>query len=138
MKKIMTLSIICLLAFTSQAQDKMIKEFNAIKAELNLSEEQDAKIKELIQTRRASLKKMKEAPQSIMSEEEVKKQKMEKIKSRKEVNMQFKQGLAETLNDEQRAKLKELIPEKNKKLMEEKEAKPMAPHKHKNGEEHTH
>jgi hypothetical protein len=138
MKKIITLSLVGLFAISSMAQkgkDKLAQEFRAIKSELNLSEKQEIAIKKLFSERKNTLK-----PQSefIMSEEEKKQQKIEQIKARKKANHDFKMELNSILNEEQQAKLKELMPPKNKMELKEKESKPGHDHNHKVGEEHSH
>lgn len=142
MKKLIALSIICLIALSGIAQekrkDKMIQRFEEIKAELNLTEEQDAAIKKLFRERQAALKESKPALEPNLSEEEKNKEKMEAMKKRKEINQSLRTKIEAVLTEEQKAKMKELMPQKRKILMEEKEAKPRTPHKHKDGAEHSH
>lgn len=138
MKKIIALSIICLIGFGAQAQDKMMKKFKEIKPELNLNEEQDASVIGLMKERKIALDKIKNVATAIMSDEDMNKHKIEKIKKRKEINASFRTNLEALLEEDQLATLNKLMPVKAKKTMQEKDSKPMSPHKHIEGEEHTH
>jgi hypothetical protein len=138
MKKLIALSIISLFAFSAMAQkgkDKMAQQYREITSELNLNPEQEVAIKKLFEERRKARTPKEEG---ILTEEEKNQEKIDRMKARKESNRQFRTQLNSILDEEQQAKLKELMPAKKKGTMDEKESKPMHGHKHKAGEEHSH
>ena len=138
MKKLIILSAIYLIGFAGIAQEKkepFIKRFNQIKSELNLSPEQELEIKKLNQKR----KELKlNDHDGIVSEEEKKQRKLEMIKKRKVANREFRSGLAEILTDDQKLKLKELIPEKENKMKHGHDHDSKPNHEHKPGDNHNH
>ncbi|NOG57311.1 MAG: hypothetical protein HND54_06215 [Bacteroidetes bacterium] len=143
MKKLITLSFIFLLGITVMAQpnnkkDHMVQKFNEIKSELNLTEKQELAIKQLIEKRKQDMSK--EQEERVLSDAAMKKEKMENMKKRQESNESFKKGISEILTEEQNAKLKELMPERQQKMQHEqmRDSKLQHDHQHKMGEDHDH
>ncbi len=125
MKKLLfSLIILTSLSINAQnANEKFKDQFEKIKSELNLSEEQEAKLMVLFKERAAIIQKKKNASNELMSQAAEKEEKMKRMKERHEESKVFKGKIAEILNEDQQKKMMELIPERKSKMEEERKHK---------------
>jgi len=114
------------------------EQFEKMKAELNLTEDQAAKVKAIMVERREEMKENRVSKEEMMemSAEQKKAMKVEKMQERKEMKAEVDTELKEILSEEQMQKYEAMMAERKEMKKEKKMMK--SDHIHKPGEKHSH
>jgi len=133
-------------------EQKIDEHFEQLKAELNLTEEQESQLKVIYKERNEKMKSLRPTKDEMadMDEEARKEAKMEHMKMKKQLNAEMKEQVAEILDEDQLGKYKAMSEERklgmkeshqNRKMHGEQQHRLMDGgdmHQHEDGTEHKH